>query len=294
MNHDCPGNAKFGALQAALNLERYEVVGILESLWILVKTSLPQGDIGKYTNERIAASIGWRKPADELVNQLVITGWLDEHPEHRLVVHDWGQHAPQYIRRRLERKGLRFANEDCEMASHDYSQLDMTSHDYPKLVMASKGNETKRNITKHNKDSRQLPVAEDGVLKEKKSKPKATQEESSEFVEAWNAVAATCGLPTSRADLGDKRREMLHARLKDSYYREHWKEALGKIPLSHFLCGRSKTSDWQANPEWFLRPDSVTKLMEGSYGTQQQGAYVRANDDFEERMLPLDCGEDDE
>ena len=150
MNHDCPANPKFGALQAALNLERYEVVGILESLWILVRASLPQGNIGKYSNERIAASIGWRKSPDELVNQLVITGWLDEHPEHRLVVHDWGEHAPQYIRRRLERNGLRFANEHDTMTSHDYTQLAMTSHDYPKLAMASIGNETKPNQTKRN------------------------------------------------------------------------------------------------------------------------------------------------
>jgi hypothetical protein len=36
---------------------------------------------------------------------LVETGWLDEHAEHRLVVHDWHQHAPNWVKGVVARQG---------------------------------------------------------------------------------------------------------------------------------------------------------------------------------------------
>lgn len=45
-----------------------------------------------------------------LVDALVATHWLDEHPEHRLVIHDWSEHSNDYAHARLARRGLRLAD----------------------------------------------------------------------------------------------------------------------------------------------------------------------------------------
>ena len=67
----------------------------------------PRGDIGRMDNESIAIECDW--PADQdpdvLIDALEDTGWLDEHPEHRLVIHDWNDHAPRWVRGVAAKKG---------------------------------------------------------------------------------------------------------------------------------------------------------------------------------------------
>ncbi|HPO07385.1 MAG TPA: hypothetical protein PLZ55_01855, partial [bacterium] len=48
--------------------------------------------------------------ADALIEALVAEAWLDEHPVHRLVVHDWHDHCEDYLKKRVERAGLTFAS----------------------------------------------------------------------------------------------------------------------------------------------------------------------------------------
>lgn len=84
---------KFQHLQRDLNLAEYEAVGLLQTLWNKTDINCPRGDIGRFSNEDIACLIGWRGDQDALVAALVRRGWLDEHPEHRLIVHDWPVHC---------------------------------------------------------------------------------------------------------------------------------------------------------------------------------------------------------
>ena len=46
---------------------------------------------------------------------------------------------------------------------------------------------------------------------------------------------------------------------------DEYQAALEHIPQCPFLLGLTKSGKWKANPDWFLRPDSVTKIMEGQY-----------------------------
>ena len=80
---------------------------------------------------------------------------------------------------------------------------------------------------------------------------------------AWNAIT---GLPKIRK-WTDKRLGALRARIRDPCWLEDALRALrviaeGKCP---FLFG-DNDGGWVANIEWFLRPDSVTKVLEGNYG----------------------------
>lgn len=89
---------KFKRLKKRLKLSTWGAVGILECLWNFTCRSAPAGNIGKHSNEDIALAIDWDEDADELINALVDCGWLDKSDAHRLVVHDWEEHCPTWIK----------------------------------------------------------------------------------------------------------------------------------------------------------------------------------------------------
>lgn len=98
---------KFKRLQRRLNLRRYETIGLLEALWRATIINAKQGDIGRLTNEEIATEIDWPGDPDELIKALTETSWLDADYSHRLLVHDWKDHCPKYIKGVLARLGLK-------------------------------------------------------------------------------------------------------------------------------------------------------------------------------------------
>lgn len=106
MKHLTPNLGKFKKLQRRLKTDVKQTVGILELLWIATQTNAPRGDIGaKLDDEELAIACDWQGDPSEFVAVLVETEWLDKHAEHRLVVHDWADHAPYYIRGLAARMG---------------------------------------------------------------------------------------------------------------------------------------------------------------------------------------------
>jgi hypothetical protein len=103
---------KLKRLCALLKLPHYAGVGILESLWQVTARDAPAGDIGRLTDEEIANEIDWRGVPEKLIEALCDPGctWLDRHDEHRLLVHDWPDHADDTVHRRLARSGQHFAD----------------------------------------------------------------------------------------------------------------------------------------------------------------------------------------
>ena len=88
---------KFKKLQRRLGLRLWQTVGLLETLWRITERNAPQGNIGKLSNEDIAAALDWEGDESLLVRELIECGWLDESAAYRLVVHDWHDHAPAYL-----------------------------------------------------------------------------------------------------------------------------------------------------------------------------------------------------
>ena len=103
---------KFKKLKSRLDLPKYQVVGVLTALWATTLREARRGDIGRLSDEDIAADMEWEGNAGKLVNCLVDTGWLDRHKVHRLVVHDWPDHAPTWLCGVLAR-GEGFAENDA-------------------------------------------------------------------------------------------------------------------------------------------------------------------------------------
>lgn len=97
MKHQTPDSMKFKRFCRRLGISPAVAVGTLELLWIATQKEAPRGDIGKFTDEDIAIAVHWDGDPSELVEALVSSGWLDRHPVHRLLVHDWRDHAPRYV-----------------------------------------------------------------------------------------------------------------------------------------------------------------------------------------------------
>lgn len=95
------------------------------------------------------------------------------------------------------------------------------------------------------------PIEEEQEQQEGKKEDSAV----SEFVAAWNATQGV-----RQVQRIGKRAVSLKARLADQNW--DWKAALAKFPLK---CFASEPDGWVPDLEFFLRPDSVTKILEGKY-----------------------------
>ena len=114
--HNSP---KLKRLKRRLQIPHYAAVGILESLWHMASTQAQRGDIGKWSDEDIAAQLEWEGDETTLIEALVGCGWLDEHPEHRLVVHDWHAHADTTVRRSPQVRDHGFVTFEAGSGSKD-------------------------------------------------------------------------------------------------------------------------------------------------------------------------------
>ena len=83
------------------------------------------------------------------------------------------------------------------------------------------------------------------------------------LVEEWNTLASAHGLVQCKT-LGKKRQQALRVRWKEPFWREHYREALARLATIRWVRGENKRH-WRADLDWFLRPDTVTKLVEGGY-----------------------------
>jgi len=104
-----PDHPKFAELMAALNLPKFATLGCLEAIWHFTGRYAPQGNIGKYSDQAIERWVDWNGTPGKLVESLVNCRWIDRDPNHRLLVHDWHQHADKATKNALMRAKLPFS-----------------------------------------------------------------------------------------------------------------------------------------------------------------------------------------
>lgn len=90
--------------------------GVLSGLWHLTIRETPLGNVGRLCDADIAIGIGWFGDAEPLLDALIACGWLDRHPDHRLVVHDWHDWAPNFVKGNVVKHGKQFAS--CPPEEH--------------------------------------------------------------------------------------------------------------------------------------------------------------------------------
>lgn len=211
MKHQVPDCMKFKKLQRRLGTNRVVTAGTLELLWISTQKNTPRGDIGKFSNEEIAIECDWDGDPDLLVSALVESGWLDECMDNRLVVHDWEDHAPGWIKRQLGRSKQSFVT--------------------VRRLLRAPGDclEATRNLTQPNPTQPNL------------KKPNQTQPNTA------SAVSSTCvdrvlGHYKShhpRSKPGTKERKLISSRLKEGYSVEDLIDAIDGMHLTPHNLGEN-------------------------------------------------------
>ena len=80
----------------------------------------------------------------------------------------------------------------------------------------------------------------------------------SELVSYWNnTMKQNCRCTT-------KRQAAFAVRMKDGWFADNWRQAIDAAGESEF-CRGINDKGWVADLEWFLKPDSADKLIEGKY-----------------------------
>lgn len=148
MKREAPNKLKFKQLQRALTLPLWQAVGLLETIWHITAINRPDGDIGYMTNVQIAALVEYSGDADQMVEALVDAKWLDRDHEFRLVIHDWSDHVPTYLKGAYRKNGKLFCDEAIRKrktaAKQAQEQADRVTKTAAKHPLP---NQTKPNLT---------------------------------------------------------------------------------------------------------------------------------------------------
>jgi hypothetical protein len=91
--------------------------------------------------------------------------------------------------------------------------------------------------------------------RDKKIPPTPFTEQIAEIVQTWNQAPGVCRV----RKLDDKRKKHLETRLKELDW--PWREAVAKFPLPCF----SNSDGWKPDFDWFVRPDTCDRILEGKY-----------------------------
>ena len=110
MKRGTPDHPKTRRLARRLEIHLAQAVGHLEMLWHWTAKYAPHGDVGRHQDGDIEEGCLWNGPAGALVAALVAERFIDEDAAHRLVVHDWPEHADTAVHRQLARACQRFAD----------------------------------------------------------------------------------------------------------------------------------------------------------------------------------------
>jgi hypothetical protein len=88
-----------------------------------------------------------------------------------------------------------------------------------------------------------------------------------EFTISWNAL----GEPFKPiAQWTHSRQKLFGARAADAWWRGHWREGLERMKRGEF-CRGNNDRGWIADVGFFLKPDSLAKILEGKYDVGGNG-----------------------
>jgi hypothetical protein len=111
----------------------------LELLWAFTGKKSPRGDVGKWPDGAIARACYWMGSPEAFISALRESGFIDADDTHRLIVHDWTDHAPRWVKAKLKSMGADFVT-----ATTDPVVPTAVETVVPTVGAPSKGREEKR------------------------------------------------------------------------------------------------------------------------------------------------------
>lgn len=252
------------------------------------------GDDNVGSSEDLEYLARWQGEAGKLSSALVESGFIDEDAGiHR--VHDLYDHAPDYVQKRMEREHQRRAKgvtiselrAKAGRASGEARRKQTAASDEQ---TGTNGEQVLNTCRTHGEQtgtngatpapSAQHPVLGSGVPEPLSpegdpssngdgKKPKEIPRGLSRLIELWNQIDGVqpCRDPTP------KRIASYQQRSKRETWMNSVKPALQKVAASAFCRGHNDRG-WLADIDWFLKPDTVTRICEGKYDDRNQPTRV--------------------
>jgi len=124
-------------------------------------------------------------------------------------------------------------------------------------------------VTPRRDDSSTPNITETGTMETetKETPPVSPSEGEAESIVAyWNSFSQLSPVKILTPNRARKLRKLLAT----PFGREHWREGIRRVASSAFLTGRGP-GGWRAPIDWFLRADSLAKVLEGTYDDRPGG-----------------------
>lgn len=182
--------------------------------------------------------------------QLVAVGWLELNGTGVRIPH-FDRHLSKSAKKRAEDRRRKEKSREC----HTPSVTNVTANS------GQKADQSKRESIDREEENRGITVT---PAAQASPKPTVPNLPADEILRAFNS---NFGL---QCRLTKKRREQLRARWRDAWWRENWLQAIRHGARSPFLTGDNDRG-WQCDLEFFLKPDTATKILEGKYDGNGNG-----------------------
>jgi hypothetical protein len=227
-------------------------VGHLHFLWWWALDFAQEGSLSKYDAADISDAMQWEGDADQLIDALVLSGYIDETDE-GLVVHDWAEYAGKLLERRAKDRARKRAA--AEAATHpdkfreSSNGKDKESDELRAYLPTNQPYNSTNNTeqTDHEEAADPIPFEKLRIL--------------------WNE---TC-LSYSKANgVNGNRRTLLAARWKVHADLDWGAKYFARIEASAFLKGKNDRK-WKATLDWILNAANMDKILEGKYDEKEGG-----------------------
>lgn len=152
--------------------------------------------------------------------------------------------SAERAKRYRERKASRVTRDESRVTSRSVTQAEAEAEADPSLKGGGSGTGK--------------PVPPPAAKKESKSGT-AGQKISA----VWNSFPNLIKIQ----NVGSSRLKHLQARAKDPFFVQNWEEGIKRVAESDFCTGKNERA-WVATFDWFIRPDSLVRIMEGKYANR--------------------------
>jgi len=231
---------------------------------------------GCFANQRLLAEqIGIdRSNLRRSIKKLVHLGYVDRHKR--------GDGKRGYVLRIIETMPNESADKGVPHAPYDEELegvAETPTKGFPTPPERGSPRPPKRVIEKTN-------GREDSSLRLTSSRSAAIEIEPDEIAQIrdqWEKVAVPAGAPAVRK-FGPRRRKLCEARLASEGL-EDVLQAIERLAKSSFLLGTSGKSNWKADIDWLLKPDTVNAILEGKYDDRTSGSG-KSSGNFGDYRLP--------
>lgn len=220
-----------------------------------------QGPV-RFWNGQLMETLGFRSPKQltDARKRAQDSGWLHyERDGNRSVGRYWVE-VPSDV--------TQYDDSPIEPIDANHSADGMNSGTNTKRKAERERNGSRNeNVTESGRPSYPIPDPDptpDPKEKRESASADAPPDLESEFIALWNKTPGVCRL----RKMTDRRKTQLRARLQKPEWLPDLKEALGKFPLK---CTQGVEDPWRPDADFILKPDSVTKILEGRYDWTKNG-----------------------